>query len=177
MGKVEYCATSAILKAFGESSNGRTSGFGPEYRGSSPCSPAILSTRPRCIESMIMYSKIFNWTKTFLGKALAILTAIVVVMTFIDFLLKWQIYPYLFSVVTAFFGVLHEFAFEVFVSVSLVVLTLFLWKLQKQFIGSKPNALEKQILDTRTHLESQIKKNSKGLSWILKSRIIEVKTK
>jgi len=109
---------------------------------------------------MIMYSKIFNWTKTFLGKALAILTAAVAVMTFIDFLLKWQIYSYLFSVITAFFGVLHELAFEVFVSGSLVALTLFLWKLQRQFIASKPNALEKQILDTRTQLESQIKKNS-----------------
>lgn len=31
----------AVQMHIGVSSNGRTSGFGPEYRGSSPCTPAI----------------------------------------------------------------------------------------------------------------------------------------
>lgn len=30
-----------IVASAGESSNGRTPGFGPGYRGSSPCSPAL----------------------------------------------------------------------------------------------------------------------------------------
>ena len=116
-----------------------------------------------------MYLKIFNLTKTFTGKTSTFLAAAVVVMTFIDYLLKWQIYPYLFNILAPFFGVLYKFAFESFVLICLVFLTFSVWKLRKQLIISKPNALEKQILDTKVQLENQIKKNSESIVFQMKA--------
>ena len=39
---------SILLRTLGGSSNGRTSGFGPENRGSNPCPPARLQRRSAC---------------------------------------------------------------------------------------------------------------------------------
>ncbi|HCI05392.1 TPA: hypothetical protein DEX28_01465 [Patescibacteria group bacterium] len=116
-----------------------------------------------------MYSKIYNWIKTFLGKILAILAGLIVFMTFIDFLLKWQIYPYLFSIVSMLFRVLYEFAFESFVLVCLALLVLSSWRLHRKFVSSKPNVLEKQIVDIKTSLETQIKKSSDSSAAQVKS--------
>lgn len=107
-----------------------------------------------------MFSKMYNGTKTLVGKILAVLATSVVVMTFIDYLLKWQIYPYIFNAVFVLFKVLYNFAFESFTLISLATLTVFVWKLHKKFIASKPHALEKQILDIKSSLEAQIKKLS-----------------
>lgn len=116
-----------------------------------------------------MYSKIYNWTKTLLGKTLAILAGVVIVMTFVDFLLKWQIYPYIFSTIYMLFRVLYKFAFESLVLICIALLALFLWRLHKKFVSSKPNALEKQILDTKTSLENQVKKISDSVTDQIKS--------
>ena len=97
-------------------------------------------------------AKIYNWTKTFLGKAIAVLTGIVLMMTFADYLFKLQIYPYLLSIISVPFRVLYEFAFESFVLVCLVLMALFSWRLHKKIASSKPNALEKQILDIKIFL-------------------------
>ena len=114
-------------------------------------------------------AKIYNWTKTFLGKAIAVLTGIVLMMTFADYLFKLQIYPYLLSIISVPFRVLYEFAFESFVLVCLVLMALFSWRLHKKIASSKPNALEKQILDIKIFLETQIKKSSDSYTTQIKS--------
>jgi hypothetical protein len=106
-----------------------------------------------------MYSKIFNWTKTFVGRIITVLAGIVVVMTFMDFLLKWQIYSYLFDITTSFLALFYKFPFEFFFLSCLVLLSFFIWRLNKQLINSRPGALEKKIIDTKNSLEVQMKKN------------------
>lgn len=129
-----------------------------------------------------MYLKIYNWTKTFLAKALGILAALVLVMTFVDYLLKWQIYPYIFRTVSISSGVFYKFAFEIFVLVCLASLALLYWKIRKEVLSSKSNMLEKQIVDTKTLLEGQIKKVSdfvslqtKGVESRLSEQIFDIK--
>jgi hypothetical protein len=116
-----------------------------------------------------MFSKIYNGTKTFLVKALAVLAAIVVVMTFVDFLLKWQIYPYIFNGIFVLLKIIYALAFEVFVLTWLIILSIIIWRLHKKFSASKPNALEKQILDIKAALEVQIKKSSDSVTTQVKS--------
>ncbi len=116
-----------------------------------------------------MLSKIYNGTKTFLGKAMAVLAAIVVVMTFVDFLLKWQIYPYIFNGIIILLKIIYLFAFETLVLTWLTILSIIVWRLYKKFAASKSNALEKQILDIKTALEAQIKKSSDFVSTQVKS--------
>lgn len=43
----------------GGSSNGRTSGFGPEYRGSSPCTPANVLKRKSPSSSLWAHAAFF----------------------------------------------------------------------------------------------------------------------
>lgn len=114
-------------------------------------------------------SKIYNWTKTFIGRVLAIVASIVVVMTFVDYLLKWQIYPYLLHNVTRLLGILYQFAFESFLLLCLVLLFFFFLKLQRRVGNLKPAALEKQITETKTALETQVKKLSDSTSTQIKS--------
>lgn len=128
-----------------------------------------------------MFSKIYNRTKTFLGKALAVLAAIVVFMTFVDYLLKWQIYPYIFNGIFVLIKIIYAFAFETFVLIWLIILSIIVWRLHKTFSASKPNTLEKQILDIKTALEAQIKKSSdsvttqfKSIEIILNEKVFEI---
>lgn len=116
-----------------------------------------------------MFSKIYNGTKTFLGKVPAVLAAIVVVMTFVDFFLKWQIYPYIFNGIFVLLKIIYAFAFETFVLTWLIILSIIVWRLHKKFSASKLNALEKQIADIKTALETQIKKSSDFVTTQVKS--------
>jgi hypothetical protein len=128
-----------------------------------------------------MYSKTYNWTKAFISKALPKLVGLVVFMTFIDFLLKWQIYSYIFATVSTLSSLLYRFAFETFVLICLLLLALSLWIFYKKFVNSKPNALEKQVLDIKTSLEAQLKKISdssvtkiKDVETIFNNKIFEI---
>ena len=113
--------------------------------------------------------KILHWAKTLLGKIMTIIAVVVLVMTFIDFLLKWRIYPYLINTSTGLLKLLYQFAFESFVLLCLVFLFFSFRKLQKRLENSKPDALEKQITTLRTATEAQIKKLSESTANQIKS--------
>jgi len=112
---------------------------------------------------------IFGYTKTFIGKVVAFLAAIVVIMTFVDFLLKWQIYTFLLSVTNKLFEILSQFAFEAFILLWLVLLSYLFWRLHKQVKDSKPNELHEEITNLKSTLEAQIKKLSETTNSQIKT--------
>lgn len=114
-------------------------------------------------------NKILNWAKTFLGKIITVIATVVIIMTFVDFLLKWQIYPYILNIVAKLLELLYLFAFESFVLLGLVFLFFSFWKLQKRVANSKPDALEKQIANLKVAVETQIKKLSDSTTTQIKS--------
>lgn len=117
---------------------------------------------------MIM-KNVFNYTKTFLGKILAILTALVVVMTFADYLLRWRIYPFFLSVMSKGIETLSQFVFEIFILFWLLLLSYLFWKLYRQVENSKPNELHEQFTNLKKTIEEQIKKLSDSSSAQFKS--------
>lgn len=117
----------------------------------------------------ILMQKIFNWTKTFVGKIIAVIATIVVVMTFVDYLLKWQIYPYFLDIFAKLLGLLYQFAFESFVLLCLSFLFFLFWKLKRRVENSKSDELEKQIANQRITVDAQIKKLSESTANQIKS--------
>ncbi|MEX1013815.1 MAG: hypothetical protein WDZ80_01480 [Candidatus Paceibacterota bacterium] len=113
--------------------------------------------------------KVFNNIKTVLGKVLASLTALVAIMTFVDFLLKWKIYLFLFSVLNKGANILLEFIFETFILFWLLLLSYLFWKINRQVKNSKPNELQEQLTSLKTTVEEQIKKLSDSSNAKVKS--------
>ena len=112
---------------------------------------------------------IFNYTRTFLGKTIAFLAMVVVLMTFFDYLFKWQIYSFLLSTTNKLFEIFSLFIFESIALVWLIVLSYLFLRLQKQVKESKPNELHEQITILKTEVKDLIKKFSESSASQIKS--------
>ena len=105
-----------------------------------------------------MYTKSLSFTKTLVAKVITALAGLVVVMTFLEFIFKWKIFSYVYNIGKLIFSPIYRFPFEALVFLCLVLLVYLHLNLRRQFVSSKTNILEKQIVDNHNSLEVQIKK-------------------
>lgn len=116
-----------------------------------------------------MINNIFAWSKAFFINVLWVISAIVTVLTAIDYFLKWKIYPYIFVVFKLTLNFVLENWFKLSTILYLGVLTFFLLKQRRMFKESKPNILETQINENKVDLETKIKKVESDLTQVIKS--------
>lgn len=125
--------------------------------------------------------KIFNYTKTLYGKIFSITAALVVFMTFGDFLFKWNIYSFLYSYTDFLWNKMTPYIFEIFI-ISLIFLILYyLKKLNNRINSSKPNELSNKVDDLKIEFEQQVKKvleanvaQTKGLEKKMSDKIFDI---
>lgn len=115
-----------------------------------------------------------NFTKNFLNSNfIKILGALVLIFTFLDFLLKWKIFLYLQYVAAFLFinllSLINNFPFEIITSIYLVIITALSLNSLKKIEGTKSSELEKQLIDIKGQLEEQKRKNAADLATQVKS--------
>jgi len=95
---------------------------------------------------------------------MAILASVVVLMTFVDYLLKWKIYSYLFDKLSILFSLFCKFPFELFIVIYTAVLTIIIFRMRKEIKNSKLGTLEKELTDAKNSFQNQIKKTSDSIA-------------
>ncbi len=113
--------------------------------------------------------KIYFWTKTLIGKIITIITSLVALMTLIDYLLKWQIYSYLFDKLSRLFILVCKYPFELFILICLIIITVIIFRIRKEVKNSKLGILEKELVDAKNSFQNQIKKSSDSIAIQIKS--------
>lgn len=116
-----------------------------------------------------MLYRLFQSSSQIIKKILGILGGIVLLMTLIDYVLKWKIYFFLFSWTVPTIIFIYKHAFQAIIALCVVVLFFLYWKLYRRVKNSKNDSLEKQITELKTSVGAQLKKVSESTSAQIKA--------
>lgn len=105
-----------------------------------------------------MYKKIIDYIKPKIQKIIGVILIIAAIVTVVDFILRWKIYPYIYNIISIFFKFIFMNLFETLIVIYLILLSIFIYWLYKQLMESKSTALDKRI----SNIESDIQKQNKA---------------